>query len=317
MSTSIDRGHIRSHLSQNPTPRPDGQNVTLTIREKENRKGCTGGFDPVPLRVEYARNYLRKIVNIRINMKAPDADHFKELLVRDPASKKTGSRGIERTIAAATLAAPVLLMLIVSAMIGSHPQEGEASTAVLVPKFKPTMAQTRDGAGGLAFSKAAPPVTINEPTLDETPAPRLIRNDGERIRILIIVVGPIGVGLLAILYWFSRPRIIVEAVDSDSFTKALEDKSDKIFDHYRSPREVRRFINYLRLVATPSGQNDSNAIAELRSKNSGYVDPLLVTLAVQGIDKEKSNPTLVEKYFIGQCELFGLDPQTFEPLEDQ
>jgi hypothetical protein len=72
----------------------------IAIKEKENRNGCAGGFDAKPLRVEYARNYLRKIVNIRINLQAPDANHFKELLARDPASRKPGRRGMERTFAA-------------------------------------------------------------------------------------------------------------------------------------------------------------------------------------------------------------------------
>jgi len=43
VSTSIDRGHIRSHLSQNPTPRPDGQNVTLTA--KQHQLGKNHGRD--------------------------------------------------------------------------------------------------------------------------------------------------------------------------------------------------------------------------------------------------------------------------------
>jgi hypothetical protein len=37
----------------------------------------------------------------------------------------------------------------------------------------------------------------------------------------------------------------------------------------------------------------------------------------QGFDKDKPNPTLVEQCFIRQCELFGLDPGTFQPLENQ
>jgi hypothetical protein len=207
-------------------------------------------------------------------------------------------------------------VLIVSAMIGSQPREGTASTAP-PPRFAPVVTRTDGGRGGNSIIvKAAPNSGDSQLTGDETPAPKLIRNDGERTRIFLIVVEPIGVGLLAMRYWFSRPRKIMEAVDSDAFTKALEEKSDRIFDRYRSPREVRRFINYLRLVVMPSGQRDSDEIAALRTRNTASVDPLLVALAVDGVIQRNQIPRWWRGIPSGN-ELFGLDSQTFQPLEDQ
>ena len=43
----------------------------------------------------------------------------------------------------------------------------------------------------------------------------------------------------------------------------------------------------------------------------------LVDLAVSGLANSDSDNLLpVEKYFRDQCNLFGLDPRTFEPLEN-
>jgi hypothetical protein len=94
----------------------------------------------------------------------------------------------------------------------------------------------------------------------------------------------------------------------------LKDRGDAIFRRCESPREVRRFLNYLRLVATGSGDGSGDPLEKLREDRSGIVDRELVDLAACG--PRPGDPSEVQKYFEDQCDFFGLDPETFVPREN-
>jgi hypothetical protein len=80
--------------------------------------------------------------------------------------------------------------------------------------------------------------------------------------------------------------------------------------------EVRRFLNYLRLIATASGEKQKDDITALREVYPGKVDADLVDLAVLGaMPNAGREGGAVKKYFEAQCDLFGLDPKTFMPRE--
>jgi hypothetical protein len=72
----------------------------------------------------------------------------------------------------------------------------------------------------------------------------------------------------------------VQAVES--FAEALKERGEQIFKRCESPREVRRFLNYLRLIVTASSSDQEGGIEALREKYPGTVDRDLVDLASQG-----------------------------------
>jgi hypothetical protein len=132
-----------------------------------------------------------------------------------------------------------------------------------------------------------------------------------------VTFGVPGVLILAgLIWWFSRPRRMEEAQDAPSFATALEKRVNEICERFDSPREVRRFLNYLRLVATGAGMEQEGDINQLRKKFGGDVDRDLVDLAVLGrTTVAGAEAEAVEEYYRKQCELFGLDPWKFEPKE--
>ena len=73
---------------------------------------------------------------------------------------------------------------------------------------------------------------------------------------------------------------------------------------------MRRFLNYLRLVAAPNDEPSREGIQELR-KRIGDFDARLVKLATQGAWERDE----VERFYLEQCGIFGIDPKTFLPLE--
>jgi hypothetical protein len=73
-----------------------------------------------------------------------------------------------------------------------------------------------------------------------------------------------------------------------------------------TPREMRRFLNYLRLVAAPDDPGASPSIGEAS----------LVRLAAQGLANSKEEPKAI-KLFKERCDMFGLDPQTFTPKDER
>ncbi len=112
------------------------------------------------------------------------------------------------------------------------------------------------------------------------------------------------------------PRQIEEARDADTFTQALEKYSEQIFKKYESPREARRFLNYLRLVATSSGQKEKDALKNLRIKYPDRFDLDLVSLAVLDGADSVGDDSEVKQYYKEQCGIFGLDEKTFQPREN-
>jgi hypothetical protein len=95
--------------------------------------------------------------------------------------------------------------------------------------------------------------------------------------------------------------------------EALDDRSEDILNKCGTPREVRRFLNYLRLVAAPNDEPSREGIHELRKRIRNF-DARLVELATRGAG-EKPASDEVESFYLKQCGIFGIDPETFLPLE--
>ncbi|HEY6390784.1 MAG TPA: hypothetical protein VIX89_05880 [Bryobacteraceae bacterium] len=79
-----------------------------------------------------------------------------------------------------------------------------------------------------------------------------------------------------------RPRRLEEVQDAESFSEALKARREDIFKRCESSREVRRSLNYLRLIATASGAKQKDDIEALSKEYPSKVDGDLVDLAAMG-----------------------------------
>ena len=280
----------------------------IALREAENRAYSTTGLDVVGLRVQYARNYLRKIVNLRLNLHRPI--DYVSLLADVPRS--SNRRGTLGPIAGVFATGAVLAAVIWSAsLVRQNP--------------KPTVSAPSQSIGILPANSLAPsqnPTAATAAAAESKPGtdPDTLvvvqfPEDGGALRNVLSIGIPLALAVGALFYWFNRPRTIEEAKDARTFTAALEEYSNQIFLKYESPREARRFLNYLRLVATTSGQGERDTLKNLREMYPSQFDRGLVSLAAAGADSQ-GTPSAVKQYYSEQCELFGLDEKTFLPKEN-
>ena len=181
-----------------------------------------------------------------------------------------------------------------------------------------------------------------DPVRDVKPVANGKPDDGGETRKLILWGGLGAFVVVTVFLFVWLPRKRESNRDSRAFTDALVANEDRIWSRCEnSPREVRRFLNYLRLLAASSTVNPSTLsklwtwlqqqMAVLRARQTGPLPiPLhseekrlrdwyrhgfesrLVSLAVDPTNAI-AEPD-VRDYYVEQCRLLGLDPATFRPV---
>jgi hypothetical protein len=268
-------------------------------------------LDAVELRVRYARNYLKKIVNLRLNLHRPMG--YASFLAGGSASNQKGSK----LLPVAGIFATVAVLAVLFWSLTLQPQNPELSA-------KPATAAVKAGGEPIpqpqatsgVLSSAIPAPQVQDKKTAPKSAPARVPQDGGTLRNLLSIGIPLLLVVGGSFYWFNLPRQIEEARDADTFTQALEKYSEQIFKKYESPREARRFLNYLRLVATSSGQKEKDALKNLRIKYPDRFDLDLVSLAVLDGADSVGDDSEVKQYYKEQCGIFGLDEKTFQPREN-
>jgi hypothetical protein len=299
------------------------QFADLALKEAENARGKTDAdtkeLDEVRLRVEFARNYLRKIVNVRLNLKALKSHDLKEMMDRPRTVETEAGMFARYGRVLATLAAPVLVVAVVVLWMArantAKPQalapgaEAPVTAIASEANLNALTGPAKDNRGdGLELAK---PIgeTFNRgsamPTLENG---RVLRNG-------LLIGIPVLLGLLGLIARLARPANLEEAEDDPRFKTALVNRTNAIFKICRSPREVRRLLNYLRLVAARSGQPETDQGQLLRDAYGNF-DELLVGLAVQDKKAPGEAPLEIRRYYEEQCAIFGLEPKTFQPKEN-
>jgi photosystem II stability/assembly factor-like uncharacterized protein len=292
----------------------------LALREAENAQGKTGvssqELDPIRLRVGYARNYLKKIVNIRLNLKTPQAENFREMMDRPRSTQADAGMFARYGKVLATLAAPVVLVVALSLMMA---RANTAKTQAPENAAAGVQAVDTDGsghvsnAGGGASSK---PANAGKNTFGGgSGGDALAPEDGRVWRNGMLIGIPALLGMLALIARLARPANLDQAQDDPKFKDALVHFTDAIFKLHKSPREVRRLLNYLRLVAARTGQAETDQGQRLREAHAKF-DEIMVGLAIHDKSGAEHPPADVRKFYEEQCAVFGLDPTTFEPLEN-
>jgi hypothetical protein len=294
---------------------------TIAVHEFENLQALRGHEDGeiiVPdtarLRVEYARNYMRKIINLR---RLEEAD-YREFLRRKPQEARSVRRPLQRVMMGAALLAVAACYTVVQVYFPAGRQTGEAVSGGSAAVFERGGPATSPSAAGStkAGAEAAPHPAKEE---QKRSAPQAAPFDRDKVGadegrwLAIGLASLIAVGFL--VYRFSRPKQPEEAEDPTSFTDALQARSEEILGKCGTPREVRRFLNYLRLVATPTDERSGQSIQGLRARFSTF-DRRLVDMATgRASHEDQASADAVETFYMDQCEMFGLDPKTFQPLE--
>jgi photosystem II stability/assembly factor-like uncharacterized protein len=292
----------------------------IARQEEENRGAADAAARIVPLRVSYARNYLKKIVNLRLNLRLPTHQDYRGLLNNPRSHRPTRGKGFRRLRLVAVLATPALLTLGVVRLapkFSSFQTPAATRTPPVAignapPGALPTApAPVANARNAGEPPKAAPAQPTTSPTLQSVDDGRAARN--------WLTFGFAGlIGLAALMYWLSRPQRPEEAQDAEGFAEALIAHEKDIYGRCESPRELRRFLNYLRLVGTASGLEQEGDLDTMRVQYGKKVDTDLVELAVGGkMEDAGSEGPDVRKYFEAQCDLLGLDTRTFAPKENR
>ncbi|MFC5861773.1 P-loop NTPase fold protein [Acidicapsa dinghuensis] len=297
----------------------------LALLEAENKrvereeKVDNQEVNRVHLRVAYARDYLKKIVNVRLNLKAPTAEHFADMMERPRIVKAEAGMLPRYGRMLATLTLPVLLVF-AAVLWTSRASTSKPAATVAVGKAETDgTGQPQQVAAGVTNRQTAPTQDRANSTL---PFPNRASEggpsnsyDGWLGRNAMLIGIPSMLMLLALVARLTRPANLDQATEDPRFTRALVHHTKAIFDLYQSPREVRRLLNYLRLVAAKSGQGEIDQGQKLRDQHADF-DEVLVGLALGGANAPALAAWEIRKYYKDQCGIFGLDPQTFLPREN-
>jgi hypothetical protein len=269
----------------------------------------------IKARVEYARVYMRKIVNIRLDLPQPKPEGYARLIRQVGETSNTTMMRWQQ--------AGVWLLMVVFVVLSIAVAAGWIQPPVSKPKPEAAMAKPPSSVEARGLNPGTGPVQQTGPQAqkgaatparpaasDNTPEDALAVVWNHRLTIAV----PLVIALVFLIRLRSRPKEMEKAVDSYDFSTALDKLAGAIAKRCGTPREVRRFQNYLRFLAA---SDDSAARAKMQ-KRSGD----LVRLAAIGI---KSGEGLladdgreeVVKFYSEQCEMLGLDPETFQPMEER
>lgn len=270
----------------------------------------------VAARLGYAKNYMRKIINMRLDLPHPTSKAYADLVRQAGEMTNTKLTLWQQAIVGLILVACIACSLALSVgWIEFSPKRfdlTQLATTKVAPPVVPDNGQTQDSAtlqGG--EQRVTPAVQPGKPTTAQ-----YIDRDtvgvqwGHRLTIAI----PLSIGLVFLILLLRQPKEIEKAVDSQSFSDALNLMAPFIQHRCGTPREVRRFQNYLRFLAA---WDDSATRPKI-----GGVEAILVKLAATGVRTSDGEIRTdidagVIQFFSQQCEMLGLDPNTFRPVDEQ
>jgi photosystem II stability/assembly factor-like uncharacterized protein len=284
----------------------------------------TGQPSTIVARMEYARNYMLKIVNMRLDLPKPNSKGFANLIRQSGRAIESSKSFWQRWAIAALITLSLSATVAIALHYVASPVQPEAETAgasqvVTQVPAEDSSANTTPASNG-ATGNGALGGTANAGTGQAGGGN--VRDDGNtstsdagttwshRLTILI----PILVGLIVFIRVRSTPKDQEKAVDSKAFSDALDRVAPQIQKRCVTPREVRRFQNYLRFLAAW----DDSGSRPVDTNLEGH----LVELAAAGITGADGSPRIdmpveVIEFFVRECQMLGLDPNSFRPEDDR
>jgi photosystem II stability/assembly factor-like uncharacterized protein len=278
------------------------------------------GPNTVVARMEYARNYMLKIVNMRLDLPRPAPQGIANL-IRQPGQTAGASGAFWQRLTMGLLVAGSVALAISLAvqpikLPESTPAVDETAVSTNAAPSGTTGAATADGSGAGTGAPAQGGAPAATQTAESAGQPTVIdRNTvGASWTLWLDVLLPLLVALAVLIRLRSAPKEMEKAVDSRAFSEALDKAAPAIQDRCVTPREVRRFQNYLRFLAAWDDSLERPAIADLEAH--------LVDLAACGYRtpdgrwREDIPPEAID-FFTKQCHMLGLDPDTFRPADER
>jgi hypothetical protein len=286
----------------------------IALAERQNADAAKGADAPAPdppqVRLDYARAFMRKIINLRINLPPLEPERVKGILAAQPRPKP-GSW-------LAWLGLALSVIAIVGGAYWLSTQPAPVPTAAPIAE-----AQNAPGATGL---RPTPPAKPPGPNLDQKDAhkPTSTPDIENRDDIGLGWERWLGLGAFGIVMAVMGAYLALRRIDppdereSRHFADALEAGAGRLVEALRTPREIRRFLNYLRLVTAP-GDAATKARAQtvrqrLAQDNENAFDAQMVELAIGAAtgDAEHAIDPDVRALFEEGCRLFGLNPTNFK-----
>jgi hypothetical protein len=256
---------------------------------------------------------MKKIVNIRVNLPRPATESWQKFLVQ-PAEHRTDTamRWQQGLVAA-------VLLLCASAVVAQAMGWLPAPSSSLQESVAVPDRQVHSGNPINANSAVTPTNSADKTDQPQqqtkTNHENAAQNEGEdRNRVGTLWSNRLSIGaasLMALVFLvivFRRPKEPEKATDSKEFVEALNDMAERVYKRTRTPREMRRFLNYLRLVAASEDP--------VNGQLASIGEAALVRLAAAGTHETAEAPEAVG-LFEERCDLFGLDPNTFLPKDEK
>ena len=296
---------------------------TVAFQEAQNvaQDVAPNGAGPntVVARMDYARNYMLKIVNMRLDLPRPAPQGIANL-IRQTGQMTAATGAFWQRLTMGLLLAGSLALAIALAVQPikapeSTPAIDETTVSTAAPPSGTAGAATTGRGGTGAPGQAATPAAATQDAGSAGQVSISDRNEvGASWTLWFDVLLPLLVALAVLIRLRSAPKEMEKAVDSPAFSEALNKAAPAIQERCITPREVRRFQNYLRFLAAWDDSSERPAIADLEAH--------LVDLAACGYrtpDGHLRNdiPPEAIDFFTKQCHMLGLDPDTFRPADEK
>jgi len=240
----------------------------IAIAEKKNEMAYKASVWPEPsaakTRREYARAFMEKIVNLRINLPRLHEEKVREMLTNTPSPSPNPWGLANMVYGVILIAAATFLWFTLNTLPAEAPEQPSvASPATLI--FAP------DATPGKAANIVSSPVQAIK---QKPEAPQKLTQadarpyDRNAIGLTAIhIVFPLAclfAGLIGLGYLLLRRLPVADEKESNAFKAALEAGSLELVEALKTPREVRRFLNYLRLVTAPGDAGTKSRISAIR-----------------------------------------------------
>jgi len=220
----------------------------LAHAEMAKEMAPEGMHDEREIRDHYAQRYLDKLIQIEMPVPKFDAEAARRLA---QSATELRASSPDRAWVAAFMAFALVVLLGVVGVGGHYAWRGLQPPAPLPTQATPLPQATAPAPAPSPSTGPAAPERTTQAEAERGPAmvfpePASPWRDW---RLLLLGMPLVMAGMAAILYARRRPAVIDEE-DARDFAKALDHWSQAAFMARPSPREMKRFLNRLRLAAT-------------------------------------------------------------------
>jgi photosystem II stability/assembly factor-like uncharacterized protein len=203
-------------------------------------------------RLEYARQYLDKLINIEVAVPPPDSDRARDLFLPETDAAADDGDPLTPLGRWLTLAAAVAMVLAatwamaragiwLSDALRPKPEVARATAQAPVVEARVTSVSSKPAASDPSPGTPALNITSQPARLIEPPPPS-IWTVHVPIALVVIVLTPVVV-------WYLRRRPGLALADSDRFRDAVDYWSPAVAPVLGTPRAMKRFMNRLRFLA--------------------------------------------------------------------